>query len=117
MTWVRLVPRCEYIFHDCMGCCRHALRELLSIVIAKHGSHIASHAGAVAASRNAEVADALSSPFRNAWQDVERSASVVARHPRLFFGALAAVTAVGVSYLWRCASFSLLQALLGSHDA
>ena len=62
------------------------------------------------------MADALSSPFRNAWQDVERSAPVVARHPRLFFGALAAVTAVGVSYLWRCATSSLLQALLRSHD-
>ena len=71
----------------------------------------------MAASRNAEVADALSSPFRNAWQDVERSAPVVARHPRLFFGALAAVTAVGVSYLWRCATYSLLQALLGYHNA
>ena len=117
MTWVRLVLRCRYRFHDCMGWPRHALRELLSVLIAEHGSHIACHAGAVAVSRNAEVADALSSPFRNAWQDVERSAPVVARHPRLFFGALAAVTAVGVSYLWRWATLSTLQALLRSHDA
>ena len=58
-------------------------------------------AGAVAASRNAEVADAISSPFVNMWHDMERGAPILARHPRLCFGTLTALTAVGASYFWR----------------
>lgn len=58
-------------------------------------------AGTVAASRNAEVADAISSPFVNMWQDMERGAPILARHPRLCFGTLTALTAVGASYFWR----------------
>ncbi|CAL5229191.1 g12471 [Coccomyxa viridis] len=56
--------------------------------------------GTVAASRNAEVADAISSPFVNMWQDMERGAPILARHPRLCFGTLTALTAVGASYFW-----------------
>ena len=60
-------------------------------------------AGAVAASRNAELADALSSPFTSMWHDVERSAPVLARHPRLCFGTAAALATAGASYFWRFA--------------
>ena len=62
-----------------------------------------SYAGAVAASRNAELADALSSPFTSMWHDVERSAPVLARHPRLCFGTAAALATAGAAYFWRFA--------------
>ena len=64
-------------------------------------------AGAVAAARNPEVADALAGPFVRLWEDTGRLAPSLTHHPRVTFAVVAAAGLAGVSYYWRCVAISL----------
>jgi hypothetical protein len=65
--------------------------------------------GAVAASRNESVADALCYPFTRAWEEVDRVAPAVTNHPRITFATAAAAALGGLSYYNRYASQRSLQ--------
>lgn len=58
-------------------------------------------AGAIAAARDEGVADALSSPFVQAWNELGRVAPSVTNHPRISLAAVTAAGAAALSYYWR----------------
>ena len=58
-------------------------------------------AGAAAASRNEDVAEALSTPFTAAWSEVDRVAPAVTSHPRITLATAALAVAGGFAYYSR----------------
>ena len=54
---------------------------------------MATCAGAVASARDPKVGESLSRPFTSAWEQIERGAPAIGRHPRLT-GALVGAAAL-----------------------
>lgn len=59
------------------------------------------HAGAVAASRNDDIADTIASPFNAAWSEVDRVAPAVTAHPRITTATALLGVAGGFAYYKR----------------